>query len=205
MAAVRMQTTSPSKALPQASSLLLPSSFLRPLTCPPMCICKPFSPPAQGSGISQQPGAPAEAPGERLPGKATTLPPAPASPSARARCSPRVLGALAPSPPAADSPLPGWALSQGPGLSSPARLASLGCSSLLEPNVYAGRARCQLARNMNTPMAEQQSLPKDPPRRSAWALPLLPSRDPRWLRWLLGAWRIGIRSPRGQFICFALS
>lgn len=37
---------------------------------------------------------------------------------------------------------------------------------------------CQLARNMKIPRAEQQSLPKDPPRHSARALPFLPSWDP---------------------------
>lgn len=78
-------------------------------------------------------------------------------------------------------------------------------ATLLEPNVYTRHTCCQLARNINIPVAEQQSLPKDPPRRLAWALPLLPSWDPRWLRWLLGAWRKGIRSSAGLFICFILS
>lgn len=68
-------------------------------------------------------------------------------------------------------------LPQGPFLSC-AQLVSLVCISLLESNVYACHTRCQLARNINVLMAEQQSLPKDPLYCSAQAPPFLPSWDP---------------------------
>lgn len=89
------------------------------------------------------------------------------------------------------APVTSRLLPQGPFLSC-AQLASLVCISLLEPNVYARHTCCQLARNINIPVAQQHSLPKDPPCRSARALPFLPSWDPRWLWWLLRAWRKGI-------------
>lgn len=68
--------------------------------------------------------------------------------------------------------LPSWVLLQGPSLSH-TQLASLVCNSALEPSVYTRRECCQLARDINSPMAEQQNLPKDPPRSPDSAAPAL--------------------------------
>lgn len=168
MAAVWMQNTPQSKAVLQASSTLLLSSFLRPLTYPQWCIFKPFSTPP---GLQDDPAAGSPSRGTRRASCPAVKPPSshqwlhlplPMSAFPRGYCGPLHLIPLASAALRWRQPSLSRVLSQGPCLSC-AQLASLVCNSLLEPNIYACCTCSQLARNINIPMAEQQSLPKDPP------------------------------------------